>query len=72
MCRPFIVAEVEDDAAVARAVAGDAVAAAADGELEAGLAGEHDGACDVGRPGRLDDQRRAAVEGRVVDLAGRS
>ena len=42
------VAQVEDDAAVGRAVAGAAVAAAADGELEAGLAGERDGARHVG------------------------
>ena len=63
-------AEVEDDAAVVRAVAGEAVAAAADRQREAGLARQDDGPGDVGRVGRADDQRRAPVGVRAVDLAG--
>ena len=63
-------AEVEDDPALGRAVAGQAVAAAADRQLEAGLAGEDDGPRDVAGVGRLDDQRRATVDLREVDLAG--
>ena len=51
-------------------MAGQAVAAAPDGELEAGLGGEDDGAGDVGRVRGLDDDRRDAVEAAVVDLAG--
>ena len=41
-------AEVEDDPALDGAVAGQAVAAAADGELEPGVAGEDDRPGDVG------------------------
>ena len=57
-------AQVEDDAALGRAVAGQAVGAAADGQLEAGLAGEHDGPRDVGGRRGLDDEssgRRSTV-----------
>ena len=63
-------AEVEDDAAVIRAVAGEAVPAAADRQLEAGLAGQDDGPGDIVRIGRANDQGRALVGVRVVDLAG--
>ena len=52
-------AEVEDDAALVRAVAGQAVAATADRQLETGLAGQRDGPCDVGGVGRTNDEGRA-------------
>jgi len=64
------VAEVEHDAAVADAVAGVAVAAAADGQLQPRLAGQRDHPRDVGGVGDPDDDRRAAVEAAVEDRAG--
>ena len=63
-------AQVEDDAAVDGAVAGQAVRAAADGEVKVRLAGEQDGAGHVGDGGRPDDHRREPVDRRVLDLAG--
>ena len=41
---------------------GGAVAAAADGELGAGLAGERDDTGDVGRAGDAGDERGAPVD----------
>ena len=52
-------AEVEDDAAIVRAVAGQAMAATADRQLEPGLACDEDGARDVGGIGGANDERRA-------------
>ena len=63
-------AEVEDDAALDRAEPGQAVRTAPHRELEAGVTGEDDRPGDVGGRGRADDQRRVAVDGRVMDLAG--
>ena len=60
-------AQVEDDAALVGAVAGQAVAAATDRQLEPRLAGDEDGARDVGGIGGADDQCRARVAERVVD-----
>ena len=45
---PLHPAEIEDDATLAGPEPGDAMCATADGELEAGLAGEEDRAGDVG------------------------
>ena len=56
--------EVEHDPAVGDAVAGHAVAAAADGELGAGLTRQRDDACDVRRVGGAHDHRRPAVDRR--------
>ena len=64
------VGEVEDDAAVDGAVAGEAVAAAADRELELVVAGERDGPCNVARVGRADDRERSGVDCGLVHLAG--
>ena len=61
--------EVEDDAALRRAVTRQAVAAAPDRELETRLGREEHGPRDVGGVRRLDDDRRDAVEPAVVDLA---
>ena len=63
--------QVEHDPALGRAVTGAAVPAAADRELEAGLAGERDTRRDVVRVGDLDDDRRVAVDRAVHDRAGR-
>ena len=63
-------AQVEDDAAVDRAVARDAVPAGADGELHPGLRGERHGPRDVALAGGSHDHRGVAVVGQVVDLAG--
>jgi hypothetical protein len=54
--------EVEHDPAVGGAVPGEAVAAAADCELEAGVARERDDARHVGGVCCADDGRRPAVE----------
>ena len=59
--------EVDDDAAVAGAVAGGRVAAAAHGDRQPVVAGEADGGDDVGRAGAPRDQRGAAVEHAVPD-----
>ena len=63
-------AEVEDDPAVVGAVAGEAVAAAANRQRETGFASQDDGPGDVGRIGRTDDECGATVVDRAVDLAG--
>ena len=67
--QPVQVAKVEDDPAHGRAVAGDAVAAAPDGELEPGLTRERDHARDVGGVGGHDDRRGPAVDTSVEDGA---
>ena len=61
--------EVDDDAAVGGREAGDAVAAAAHGDLEVLAARELDRAHDVGDARAADDERRAAVVGAVPDRA---
>ena len=65
------VGEVEDDAAVDGAVAGQAVAAATDRELELVVAREQDGPRDVACVGRADDRERPGVHRRLVHPAGR-
>ena len=52
------------------AVAGDAVPAAADGQLQPGLGGERDHLGDVGGVGGPDDGRRPAVEPAVEQRSG--
>ena len=52
------------------AVAGEAVAAAADRELELVVAGEADRVGDVARIGGPDDGERPDVDRRLVHLAG--
>ena len=64
-------AQVEDDPALARAEAGQAVRTATDRELESGVSGEDDRPRDVGGTGRLDDQRWMAIDRPVVDQASR-
>src|SRR5205823_1775218 len=64
------VSEVEHEATLNGAVTGQAVAAAADGQLEPGLAGKFDCAGDIGRVGDASDQRGAAVEPAVEERAG--
>ena len=59
---PAQAAQVEHDAAVAGGVAGGAVAAAADGQLGAAVAGERDDAGHVGRVGGAGDQRGASID----------
>ena len=56
--------QVDDDAAVGRAVARDAVAARPDGELEVVVPGEGDAPGHVGGVGRADDEDRLAIEER--------
>ena len=53
---------VDDETAVGRAVTGAAVAAAANGELEAGRAGQGDRLRDVVGVGDPDDGRRPGVD----------
>ena len=67
--RPHV-REVEHDPPVGDAVTGDAVAAAADGQLQPGLARQRDDASDVGRVRGPDDDRRPAVDPAVEDGAG--
>src|SRR4029077_11134587 len=62
--------QVEEDAAVGRAVTGGAVAAASDREVHPGLASDVDDGPDIVDGGDLDDDRRAPVEDRVEDLKG--
>jgi hypothetical protein len=69
MWRPFIADRVEHDP-VGRAVTGDAVAAGADGKLEAGLGGEDDGTGNVGGIGGANDDDGMAIRKRADDLAG--
>src|SRR5690606_31754174 len=61
--------QVEHHSAVAGPEAGCAVPAAADGEVEPGLAGVVDGGDDVGGRRGADDQRGPAVVHPVVDAA---
>jgi hypothetical protein len=64
------VGQVQQDAAVGAAVADGAVAAAADRQLQAAVAGQVD---DLGDPGGVDrphDHRRVAVEAAVEDASG--
>ena len=61
--------EVEDDAVVARAEAGDVVPAAADGDEEPLLAREPKTRDDVGGAGAANDEGRAAVDHPVPDRA---
>ena len=63
-------AEIEDDPAVARAVPGEAVRTATDGQLEARIASEEDGSNHVRCPRGPNDQRRAAIVGPVLDKSG--
>ena len=65
------VAKVEDDPAHGRAVTGDAVAAAPDGEVDPGLTRELDHARDVGDVRGHHDRRGAAVDSSVEDGARR-
>ena len=62
-------AEIEDDPAVVRAVAREAVPATADRQAQAGFAGERDGPRDVLRVGSADDQRGVPIGRGIVDLA---
>ena len=64
-------AQVEQDPAVRRAVAGPAVAAAPDGQLEPGLAGQVDDIGDVAGVRGADDDRRPPVEPADEDGTGR-
>jgi hypothetical protein len=59
---PVHLREVEHDAVVDRAVPGQAVAAAADSEVDAGLADRPDHTGGVVRVGDADDHLRAAVD----------
>ena len=61
-------AEVEHDPAVVGAVAGEAVAAAADRQGQPRLACQVDRAGDVGRVGRANDERRTLVGPGAVHL----
>ena len=63
--------EIEDDPTLARAVAGIAVAATADGELEAGLPGERDDQGNVVSVDRPHDGCGAAVDRRQEDAPRR-
>jgi hypothetical protein len=62
--------QVEHDPALGHAVAGQAVAAAADGQLQPGVGGQGHDLGDLGRVGRPDDGRRPPVVLAVEDLAG--
>src|SRR5690606_33629002 len=59
------VLQVEHDAAIREAVTGHAVPAAADGELDAGIAGQRDDVRNLSRIRGPDDGERAAVEAAV-------
>ena len=61
--------EVDHDAVVARREAGDAVAAAPNGDDELLLTGEAEGCDDVVGAGRPHDQRRPTVDHAVPDCA---
>jgi hypothetical protein len=63
--------EVDQQRAVGDASPGDAVAAAADGDLEPALAREVDRGGDVARAPAAHDQRRPSVDEPVVDEASR-
>jgi hypothetical protein len=62
--------EVDDDAVVAGRMAGDVVAAAADGDLKPLVAGEANRRGDVGHALDASDHGRAAVDRAVPDAAG--
>ena len=62
--------QIDHQAVVDRGAAGDVVAAAADGDLEAERARELHGIGDVGRPVAAGDQRRPLVDEPVVHAAG--
>ena len=62
--------EVDDETTVGGPVTRAAMAAAADGELEAGVAGERDDTGDVLGAGDLGDRHRPAVVSLEEDLAG--
>ena len=62
--------EIEDDPALGDAVAGEAVATAADGELEPLFTRERDGGRDLGRVRRSEDRCRPPVDAAVEDTAG--
>jgi hypothetical protein len=62
--------EIDEEAAVGEAPPRDVVAAAADGELEAGVATEGDRVGDVGFPEAARDQRGALVD-QAVEAAPR-
>jgi hypothetical protein len=66
---PLHLREVEDDSPIGDAVTGDAVAAAADGELQPALACERNHARDVCCVFSPDDECWAAVEPAVEDGA---
>ena len=63
------VGEIEDDAAVDGAMAGEAVAAAADRELELVVAREKHGPRHIARVGCADDRERTGVHRCLVDSA---
>ena len=63
--------QVEHDPSLARAVAGRTVAAASDGELEAGLPRKRDDAGDLAGVGGPHDRRRPAVDRRQEDAPRR-
>ena len=63
-------AEVEDDAAVVRAVAGEAVAAAADRQLETGLARQETVSATSAASAARTMSAGSTVVVRAVDLAG--
>ena len=62
--------QVDDEGAVPDAEPGRVVAAAADGDLDAVLAGEADAGDDVGGVAAAGDGRRVLVDHGVVDGAG--
>ena len=66
---PLHPGQVDDDGAVDHAVAGDAVAAAPDGQRQSVVAGEADGQRDVFGVRRVDDRQRTTVQRGVLDLA---
>ena len=62
--------QVDHQAAVGDRAAGDVVAAAADGDLEARLPCEAHRGGDVGRAAAAGDDRRPAIDQTVLDPAG--
>jgi hypothetical protein len=67
---PVHLREVDHEGTVADGLAGDVVAAAFDGDEQAVLAGELHAMHDVGGVDAAGDERRAAVDHAVPDLAG--
>ena len=63
--------QVDHHAALPHGVTGDVVAAAADRDRQAVVAGERHGRHDIGLTARPDDHRRPPVDHRVPDRAGR-